>query len=193
MKNYYHEMPDGYRETIEKGMNAVRNWRIRFSHGSGSIDDNIRQLKKEIETADAIVVGAGAGLSTSAGLTYSGERFRKYFFDFAKTYGIQDMYSGGFFPFPDDETRWAWWARHIYYNRYVDAPRPVYAKLFDLRSSCVTYVTTYSSGIWRAGVQVNVRTCSSRGVSSISSREDTDADNVMVSSFSRNQELSYSS
>ncbi len=57
MKNYYHEMPDGYRETIEKGMNAVRNWRIRFSHGSGSVDDNIRQLKKEIETADAIVVG----------------------------------------------------------------------------------------------------------------------------------------
>ena len=57
MKNYYHEMPDGYRETIEKGMDAVRNWRIRFSHGSGSIDDNIRQLKKEIETADAIVVG----------------------------------------------------------------------------------------------------------------------------------------
>lgn len=132
MKNYYHEMPDGYRETIEKGMNAVRNWRIRFSHGSGSVDDNIRQLKKEIETADAIVVGAGAGLSTSAGLTYSGERFRKYFFDFAKTYGIQDMYSGGFFLFQDDETRWAWWARHIYYNRYVDAPRPVYAKLFEL-------------------------------------------------------------
>lgn len=90
------------------------------------------KLKKEIETADAIVIGAGAGLSTSAGYTYSGERFEKYFFDFEKKYGIRDMYSGGFYPFPDDETRWAWWARHIYYNRYVDAPKPVYQELYGL-------------------------------------------------------------
>ena len=63
------------------------------------------QLKKEIRSADAIVIGAGAGLSTSAGFTYGGERFRKYFFDFAREYGIEDMYSGGFYPFPDEETR----------------------------------------------------------------------------------------
>ena len=103
-----------------------------MSYGKGSRSEQIERLKKEIETADAIVIGAGAGLSTSAGFTYSGERFDKYFFDFAKRFGIRDMYSGGFYPFPNDETRWAWWARHIYYNRYIDAPRPVYQRLLDL-------------------------------------------------------------
>ena len=95
-------------------------------------DEQIKRLKEEIHTADAIVIGAGAGLSTSAGLTYSGERFEKYFFDFAKRFGIRDMYSGGFYPFPDDETRWAWWARHIYFNRYIDPPKEVYSKLLEL-------------------------------------------------------------
>ena len=75
-----------------------------------SLDESIYRLKKEIENADAIIVGAGAGLSTSAGLTYSGERFEKYFFDFIKEFGIKDMYSGGFYPFPEEEIKWAWWA-----------------------------------------------------------------------------------
>ena len=78
------------------------------------------------------MIGAGAGLSTAAGLTYSGKRFEKYFGDFAVRFGIQDMYSGGFYPFPDAETRWAWWARHIYYNRYIDPPKDVYKKLLAL-------------------------------------------------------------
>ncbi len=95
-------------------------------------DAEIAKLRKEIQTAEAIVIGAGAGLSTSAGLTYSGERFEKYFPDFTVRYGIEDMYSGGFFPFPDEETRWAWWARHIYYNRYIAPPKPVYADLLAL-------------------------------------------------------------
>lgn len=94
--------------------------------------EQIDRLKKELETADATVIGAGAGLSTSAGFTYSGERFERYFFDFAEKYGIRDMYSGGFYPFPDAETYWAWWARHIYYNRYIDAPKPVYRRLLEL-------------------------------------------------------------
>ena len=94
--------------------------------------DTIARLKNEIETADSIVIGAGAGLSTAAGFTYSGERFDKYFFDFAAAYGITDIYSGGFYPFPDAETRWAWWARHIYYNRNIDAPKPVYADLLAI-------------------------------------------------------------
>lgn len=89
-------------------------------------------MKTEIANADAIVIGAGAGLSTAAGLTYSGERFEKYFGDFAAKFGITDIYSGGFYPFPDDETRWAWWARHIYFNRYIDAPKPVYLNLLEL-------------------------------------------------------------
>ena len=113
-------------------MSAVRYFSRNISYGKGTREEQIVRLKKEIETADAIVIGAGAGLSTSAGLTYSGERFDKYFFDFAKRFGIRDMYSGGFYPFPDDETRWAWWARHIYYNRYIDALKPVYHELYEL-------------------------------------------------------------
>ena len=105
---------------------------MKRNYTETSRQENLARLKNEIETADAIVIGAGAGLSTSAGLTYSGERFEKYFFDFASKYGIRDIYSGGFYRFPDDETRWAWWARHIYFNRYIDAPKPVYRNLLEL-------------------------------------------------------------
>lgn len=105
---------------------------MKVSFGKGTKEERLSKLKGELSTADAIVIGAGAGLSTSAGFTYSGERFDRYFFDFAQEYGIRDMYSGGFYPFPDDETRWAWWARHIYFNRYVDAPKPVYELLLQL-------------------------------------------------------------
>lgn len=92
----------------------------------------IQRLAWEIENADAIVIGAGSGLSTSAGLTYSGERFQRYFADFIDKYHIPDMYSGGFYPFESLEEYWAWWSRHIYYNRYVDAPYPVYKNLLAL-------------------------------------------------------------
>ncbi len=86
-----------------------------------SYSKRIETLKEKIETADAIVIGAGAGLSASAGLSYSGERFEKHFSDFRKKYGITDMYSGGFYPFETLEEYWAWWSRHILINRY-DAP-----------------------------------------------------------------------
>ena len=79
-----------------------------------------------------MVIGAGSGLSAAAGFTYNGDRFLKYFGDFAKKYGISDMYSGGFYPYPSMEEYWAWWSRHIYYNRYVDPPFPVYEKLLEL-------------------------------------------------------------
>ncbi len=131
MNSFYNNRPNGYQESIQKGLSAVRSFRSGLSYGTGSREENIQRLKSEIETADAIVIGAGAGLSTSAGLTYSGERFDQYFSDFKERFGITDMYSGGFYPFPDDETRWAWWARHIYYNRYIEAPKPVYQKLFE--------------------------------------------------------------
>lgn len=129
MNNFY---SNGYQKTIQKGLSAVRSFRSGISTGTGSRNEQIERLKKEIESADAIVIGAGAGLSTAAGLTYSGERFEKYFGDFAAKFGIQDIYSGGFYPFPDDETRWAWWTRHIYYNRYIDPPKDVYGKLLAL-------------------------------------------------------------
>lgn len=131
-KDFFREIPNGYEETIRKGMSVVGYFSKNISYGRGTREEQLVRLKKEIETADAFVIGAGAGLSTSAGFTYSGERFDKYFFDFAKRFGIRDIYSGGFYPFPDAETRWAWWARHIYYNRYIDAPKPVYQKLFEI-------------------------------------------------------------
>ena len=92
-------------------------------------EEQVRKLKEKMQNAEAIVLGAGSGLSTAAGLTYSGERFHKYFFDFAKKYPIYDIYSGGFFPFESPEEFWAWWSRHIYFNRYIDAPSDVYGNL----------------------------------------------------------------
>ena len=89
-------------------------------------EEQVRKLKEKIQNVEAIVLGAGSGLSTAAGLTYSGERFQKYFFDFAKKYPIRDIYSGGFFPFESPEEFWAWWSRSIYFNRYIDAPSDVY-------------------------------------------------------------------
>lgn len=90
------------------------------------------QLKQKINDADAVVIGAGAGLSTSAGFTYSGERFTRYFSDFIEKYGFQDMYSGGFYPFDSLEEHWAYWSRYIYINRYMNAPKQVYSNLYDL-------------------------------------------------------------
>ena len=92
----------------------------------------IDRLKKEIQTADAIVIGAGAGLSTAAGFTYSGERFQKYFADFVEKYGFRDMYSGGFYSFPTLEEQWTYWSRYIYINRYMDVDNGTYKRLFEL-------------------------------------------------------------
>ena len=89
-------------------------------------------LKAALQDCDAVVIGAGAGLSTAAGFTYTGERFEKYFSDFAAKYGIQDMYSGGFYPFATPEEHWAYWSRYIFINRYMDAPKPVYDDLLKL-------------------------------------------------------------
>ena len=92
----------------------------------------IPRLKQELNTADAVIIGAGAGLSTSAGFTYTGERFKRYFQDFIQQYGFCDMYSGGFYPFETLEEHWGYWSRYIYINRYLDAPKPVYHDLWNL-------------------------------------------------------------
>lgn len=94
--------------------------------------EQIKQLKEAIDSADAILIGAGSGLSTSAGFIYSGERFHQYFSDFIEKYHIPDMYSGGFYPYDTLEEYWAWWSRHIYYNRYIAPPKPVYKDLLKL-------------------------------------------------------------
>ena len=95
---------------------------------SGPIDT----LRQVLSHADAVVIGAGSGLSTSAGFTYDGERFEQYFADFAAKYRIRDMYSGGFYPYKTPEELWAFWSRYIFINRYVDAPKPVYEELLKL-------------------------------------------------------------
>ncbi|MCD8096428.1 MAG: Sir2 silent information regulator family NAD-dependent deacetylase [Ruminococcus sp.] len=100
-----------------------------------STENSLRQielLKTALDKADAVVIGAGAGLSTSAGFVYNGERFQKYFSDFEVKYGFHDMYSGGFYPYDTLEEHWAYWSRYIYVNRYVDAPNPVYQELLSL-------------------------------------------------------------
>ena len=92
----------------------------------------INRLKEALNSADAVVIGAGAGLSTSAGFVYTGERFRKYFSDFENKYGFHDMYSGAFCQYDTPEEHWAYWSRFITVNRYMDAPKPVYEEIFQL-------------------------------------------------------------
>lgn len=97
-----------------------------------SYSRQIDRLKNEIENADAIIIGAGAGMSAAAGFSYSGERFEKYFADFQKKYGFSDMYSGGFYPYETLEEYWAWWSKHIYVNRYdIEIGKP-YADLLNI-------------------------------------------------------------
>ena len=91
-----------------------------------------QRLKRALDEAETVVIGAGSGLSTAAGFTYDGDRFQENFADFAAKYGIRDMYSGGFYPFPTPEEFWAYWSRYIQINRYQDAPKPVYQDLRKL-------------------------------------------------------------
>ena len=92
----------------------------------------IDKLKTALDECDAVVIGAGAGLSAAAGFIYSGERFDKYFSDFKEKYGFDDMYYGGFYPYETQEEFWAYWSRYIYINRYMDIPSELYTKLFNL-------------------------------------------------------------
>lgn len=107
-----------------------------------NFSDKIIKLKNEIETADAIVIGAGAGLSASAGFDYGGERFEKYFSDFRKKYGITDMYSGGFYPYKTLEESWAWWSRQILLNRYDCPVGKPYENLLKLLKNKDYFVLT---------------------------------------------------
>ena len=116
--------------------------RMRITKSTGSFSDNIAKLKEKIETADALVIGAGAGLSTSAGFTYDGERFHRFFADFEAKYGFHDMYTGGFYPYATPEEYWGYWSRYILVNRYTDAPKPVYSTLLKLMEGRDYFVIT---------------------------------------------------
>ena len=106
------------------------------------MDQKIMQLKQHISEADAVMIGAGAGLSTAAGFVYSGERFERTFGDFARKYGFRDMYSGGFYPYASKEEFWAYFSRNIWINRYMDAPGSVYDDLYRLTKDKDTFVLT---------------------------------------------------
>ena len=105
--------------------------RNQTTKSTENFSDNIEKLKEKFHTADAVVIGAGAGLSAAAGFTYSGERFEKYFSDFRKKYGFEDMYSGGFYHYKTPEEHWAYWSRYIFVNRYMDPPTDLYNKLYE--------------------------------------------------------------
>ena len=97
-----------------------------------NFSESIQKLETEIETAEAIIIGAGAGISVSSGFVYSGSRFDRNFSDFHEAYGITDMYSGGFYPFPSIEEYWAWWSKMIWINRYECGVGKPYSDLLSL-------------------------------------------------------------
>ena len=116
--------------------------RIWTKPSTKSCSEQIEQLRTALQDCDAVVIGAGAGLSTAAGFIYTGERFEQHFSDFAQKYGIRDMYSGGFYPFATPEEYWAYWSRYIYINRYMDAPKPVYDDILKLVADKDYFVIT---------------------------------------------------
>ena len=116
--------------------------RIWTKPSTKSFSEQIKKLQTVLQDCDAVVIGAGAGLSTSAGFTYNGERFEQNFSDFAEKYGFSDMYSGGFYPYPTQEEYWAYWSRYIFLNRYQDAPKPVYGDLLKLVAGKDYFVIT---------------------------------------------------
>ena len=116
--------------------------KILTKQSTAGYSTQIAQLQQALDCADAVVIGAGAGLSASAGFIYNGERFEQYFSDFRAKYGFEDMYTGGFFPFATQEEHWAYWSRYIWVNRYTDAPEPVYDALLALLADKDYFVLT---------------------------------------------------
>lgn len=117
----------------------------------------LERLRSALDAAETVVIGAGAGLSTAAGFTYSGERFRKNFADFEEKYGFHDMYSGGFYPYETPEERWAFWSRNIMLNRYTEPPKPVYGDLLSLvkNKACFVITTNVDHCFQKAGFDKN--------------------------------------
>ena len=105
-------------------------------------DADLRKLISYISASKAIILGVGAGLSTSAGLNLSGERFKKYFFDFHKKYGIKDMYSGSFYPYSKKSEYWAFMSRNIYLNRFAPIPKTTYNILFEIFKDTNYFILT---------------------------------------------------
>ena len=127
--------------------------RTRTTQSTKSSSREIERFRRILEDADAVLIGAGAGLSASAGFVYTGARFERYFSDFAARYGFRDMYSGGFYPFPEPEIFWAYWSRYIYVNRCLPPPKPIYETLEKLvrDKDCFVLTTNVDHCFQRAG------------------------------------------
>ena len=106
--------------------------KIQTEEYMSGYSEQIDKLREALDHAQAVIIGAGAGLSTAAGFNYSGERFKRFFSDFEQKYGFHDMYTGGFYSYKTPEEHWAYWSRYIYVNRYMDPPKPVYTQLYEL-------------------------------------------------------------
>ncbi len=128
-KNNYSDIDNLYKK--QSDINS-ESGNLEGDYISKDMLEKIQTIKEKINQADAVVIGAGAGLSTSAGFVYDGERFNKYFSDFKDKYGFSDMYSGGFYPYETLEEHWAYWSRYIFVNRYMNPPKPVYDQLYNV-------------------------------------------------------------
>lgn len=109
---------------------------------TGTFSDKAEKVRRLLDGADAVMIGAGAGLSESAGLNYGGERFRRHFSDFEVKYGFHDMYSGGFYDYPSPEEYWAFWSRYVMINRYSEIPGTVYYDLLELMHGREYFILT---------------------------------------------------
>jgi len=108
---------------------------------------DIIKIKKWMHDADAIIIGAGAGLSDAAGIHYSGEKFEHDFKDFIKKYDMKDLYTSSFYPFETEEEKWAYWAKHIYFSYYERKHTDLYKKLFNLvKDKDYFVITTNTDG-----------------------------------------------
>jgi len=97
-----------------------------------SYESRLIKAKNTIEEAEYILLGGGSGLSSAAGITYSGKRFTNHFGPFIKKYGFTDLYTSSFYPFETEEEKWAYWAKHISLNRYEIGSTKLYKDLFNL-------------------------------------------------------------
>lgn len=116
--------------------------RMSITKSTENCSVQIERLKNVLNNCECIIIGAGAGLSASAGFVYTKERFKRYFSDFESKYGFHDMYSGGFYPYKTPEEYWAYWSRYVYVNRYMDASKPVYNNLLKLVQNKNYFVIT---------------------------------------------------
>ncbi len=108
-------------------------------------ENQIKQAAELIKNADAVIIGAGAGASTAAGIQYGGKRFTDNFSEFIEKYGsdyMTDMYAAGFYPYPSEEAKWGYWSKHAIMNRFEPPALPLYTQLYDIVKDKEYFVLT---------------------------------------------------